>query len=75
MCVTVPIEVRFLPIETNSLLFKQDNEDVSLLCTSLNNDEIRNSTPLRSNVLEEDRKHFKDLQISNILPKVLSTDT
>lgn len=52
-----------------STTITEDNEDVSLLCTSLNNDEIRNSTPLRSNVLEEDRKHFKDLQISNILPK------
>lgn len=52
-----------------STTITEDNEDVSLLCSSLNNDEIRNSTPLRSNVLDEDRKHFKDLQISNILPK------
>lgn len=43
-----------------------------MLCASLNGDEIRNSTPLapRHNVLAEDRKRFKALQISNIASKV-----
>uniref|UniRef100_A0A1Q3EX54 Putative kinesin-like protein n=1 Tax=Culex tarsalis TaxID=7177 RepID=A0A1Q3EX54_CULTA len=59
-------------LDLSSAISEQDNEDVSMLCASLNGDEIRNSTPLapRLNVLDEDRKRFKDLQISNILSKV-----
>lgn len=59
-------------LDLSNAISEQDNEDVSMLCASLNGDEIRNSTPLapRHNVLDEDRKRFKDLQISNILSKV-----
>ncbi|XP_055530678.1 kinesin-like protein Klp61F [Wyeomyia smithii] len=55
-----------------SNIINEDNEDVSVLCTSLNSDEIRNSTPLatRYNVLDEDQKRFKDLQFSTILSKI-----
>ncbi|XP_055599775.1 kinesin-like protein Klp61F [Uranotaenia lowii] len=41
----------------------EDNEDISVLCRSLNGDEMRNSTPLRNS---DDYKRLKDLQISNI---------
>ncbi|XP_058464149.1 kinesin-like protein Klp61F [Malaya genurostris] len=55
-----------------SNIINEDNEDGSILCQSLNADEVRNSTPLalRPNVLDEDHKRFRDLQISNILSKI-----
>ncbi|XP_053687294.1 kinesin-like protein Klp61F [Sabethes cyaneus] len=53
-------------------IINEDNENVSMLCNSLDTAEIRNSTPLamRHNGLDEDQKRFKDLQLSTILAKV-----
>uniref|UniRef100_A0A182NHT7 Kinesin motor domain-containing protein n=1 Tax=Anopheles dirus TaxID=7168 RepID=A0A182NHT7_9DIPT len=56
----------------------EDMEEIGPLECSITNrgTEIRNSTPLtqRSNMLhlDEDRIHFKELQISNIAPKINS---
>ncbi|XP_058834253.1 kinesin-like protein Klp61F [Topomyia yanbarensis] len=61
-----------LDLDMSNIISEEDNPDASILCNSLNDDEIRNSTPLttRHNVLNEDQNLFRELQISNILSKI-----
>ncbi|XP_050093575.1 kinesin-like protein Klp61F [Anopheles aquasalis] len=61
-----------------SMTICEDEETISPLKTEYQrSNEIRNSTPLTqkvlNNVLDEDREHFKELHISKIDSKVLST--